>query len=223
MTMLRTLLSAAFLLSASTAFAADAVMSVPSAPVAAQAQVVSWSGFNAGIQGGYAWNGQDISGILPSAAADADFHSGILGGFIGYDHQFSNGWVLGAAGDFEGNWGDGTYTVLAPSFFEYGLDWQGSARGRAGYAFDNAMVYATAGWAVGRGYLVVPGFPKGKETFNGYTVGAGVDYAFTDMIFGRIEYRYTDFGDRNYDYNAGPLLNADIDQHAVRVGLGVKF
>ncbi len=32
-----------------------------------------------------------------------------------------------------------------------------------------------------------------------YTVGAGVDYAFTNNIFGRVEYRYTDFGSKTFD------------------------
>ena len=104
----------------------------------------------------------------------------------------------------------------------YGLDWQGSVRGRVGYAFDRALVYGTAGWAYARGFAEVPGFSE-KETFNGYTVGVGVDYAFTDMMFGRIEYRYTDFGDKDFDIGVGSPLNSDVDQHAIRVGLGVKF
>ncbi|SCX24530.1 Opacity protein antigens [Agrobacterium sp. DSM 25558] len=214
--------AAAFMFTASTAIAADTVYVVPQEPVV-NGQVFSWTGFTAGVQGGYAWDNQDLSGIAATPLG-ADFNGGILGGFAGYNYQLGNNWVLGVEGDLEGNWGDGNLTILAPDRFEYGMDWQGSVRARAGYAFDRALVYGTAGWAVGRGYLVVPGFPKEKETFNGYTVGAGVDYAFTDLIFGRIEYRYTDFGDKNYDFGAlGPLLNGDIDQHAVRVGLGVKF
>ena len=104
----------------------------------------------------------------------------------------------------------------------YGFDWQGSVRGRVGYAFDRALVYGTAGWAYARGYAEVPGIADVKETFNGYTVGVGLDYAFTDMVFGRVEYRYTDFGDKDFNFG-GAAINADVDQHAIRVGLGVKF
>ena len=43
------------------------------------------------------------------------------------------------------------------------------------------------------------------------------------MMFGRIEYRYTDFGDKDFDLGGGASLNSDVDQHAIRVGLGVKF
>lgn len=43
-------------------------------------------------------------------------------------------------------------------------------------------------------------------------VGTGVDYAVTNNVFLRGEYRYNDLGD-----------NADLDQHVVKVGLGAKF
>jgi outer membrane immunogenic protein len=42
------------------------------------------------------------------------------------------------------------------------------------------------------------------------------------MVFGRLEYRYTNFGDKTYDFGVG-TINSDFDQNAIRVGLGVKF
>lgn len=215
--------AATFILAATSAIAADAVSDIPAAPAAIENPAFSWTGFDAGVQVGYGWNKQDILGIAPAGTVNADFNTGMAGGFAGYNYQFSNNWVAGLEGDFEGNWGDGKLTVLAPDFYQYGFDWQGSVRAKVGYAVDRALVYGTAGWAIGRGYLTVPGAGTQKENFYGFTVGAGVDYAFTDMIFGRVEYRYTNFGDQNFDYDAGPLLNSDIDQHGVRLGLGVKF
>ena len=32
------------------------------------------------------------------------------------------------------------------------------------------------------------------NTMLGWTAGAGADVMFTDTVFGRVEYRYTDFG-----------------------------
>ncbi|GAK69304.1 hypothetical protein RRU01S_04_01260 [Agrobacterium rubi TR3 = NBRC 13261] len=215
--------TAAFILAASTAMAADAVYEVPQAPIANDAPLFSWSGFTVGVQGGYGWNNQDVS--IPGSGlgdASADFDGAVLGGFVGYNHQFSNNWVVGLEADFDKNWGDDSVTLVAPVSLDYGFDWQGSVRGRVGYAFDRALFYGTAGWAYARGYAEVPGIIDEKETFNGYTVGVGLDYAFTDMVFGRVEYRYTDFGDKDFNFGGG-TLNSDIDQHAVRVGLGVKF
>ena len=58
----------------------------------------------------------------------------------------------------------------------------------------------------------------GDKTHVGWTVGAGVEYAFTDNVFGRLEYRYNDYGDKDIFG-----INTDLDQHTVKVGLGVKF
>lgn len=215
----------ALVLAASSAMAADAVYEAPQAPVANDAPLFSWTGFNVGVQGGYAWNNQDLSiAGAPFGSLSADFDGALAGGFIGYNYQLSNNWVIGIEGDFEANWADDTLALGGPAF-EYGLDWQGSVRGRVGYAFDRALVYGTAGWAIGRGYAEVPGFGTEKENFNGYTVGVGMDYAFTDMVFGRVEYRYTDFGDKDFNFTGagGGTINSDLDQHAIRVGLGVKF
>ncbi|MNE45702.1 Porin subfamily protein [compost metagenome] len=212
----------------SSAMAADAVYEVPAAPVALDVPSFSWTGFTVGVQGGYGWNNHDISagpGLPGFPGFSADFDGGILGGFVGYNHQLDNNWVIGLEGDFEKNWGDDTDDFGGGVAVNYGLDWQGSVRGRVGYAFDRALVYGTAGWAIGRGFVDVPaaGFGQ-KENFNGFTVGAGVDYAFTDMVFGRVEYRYTNFGDKDFDFGLGAgAINSDIDQHAIRIGVGFKF
>lgn len=53
---------------------------------------------------------------------------------------------------------------------------------------------------------------------NGWTIGAGLDYAFTDNVFGRVEYRYNDFGHGTLDG-----ARTDFNQSVVNFGLGVKF
>ena len=50
------------------------------------------------------------------------------------------------------------------------------------------------------------------ETFNGFTLGA--DYAFTDSIFGQVEYRYNRFPEK------------DVGKHSERLAqhvVGMKF
>jgi outer membrane immunogenic protein len=216
--MKKLIIAATFALAASTVMAADAVYQVPQV----ETPLFSWTGFTVGVQGGYGWNNQDLGFSGAPFDFSADFDGGIFGGFVGYNYQLSNNWVVGIEGDFEGNWGDDTQNALN---VKYGLDWQGSVRGRAGYAFDRALVYGTAGWAIGRGYAEDIGFGTEKQNFNGYTVGVGLDYAFTDMIFGRAEYRYTNFGDKDFAFTGfgGTAVNSDLDQHAIRIGLGVKF
>jgi outer membrane immunogenic protein len=205
------LISAAVLAFAGAAQAADAVSEVPAAPAAEEvAPVFTWSGPYFGIQGGGAWMDADVSagGLGVSESLDG----GILGAFAGYNWQFSNGFVAGIEGDVDYNWNEQSFGTG-----ELKTDWAGSVRGRIGYAFDRALVYGAAGWTGTNFNASAPGVDE-DETFHGWTVGAGVDYAFTEKMFGRVEYRYNDFGDQ--DILGG---NFDLKQHVVKVGLGVKF
>lgn len=200
-------------LSATTAMAADAISEPPAPPVAEDvAPAFTWSGPYFGIQGGAGWLDGKFSAL--GATASDNFDGGRLGGFAGYQHQFANNFVLGLEGDVSYDWNDNEYLGL----LKVGTDVGGSVRVRAGYAIDNALLYATGGWAVTRGYAKVAGV-KETETFNGYTLGAGVDYAFTNNIFARVEYRFTDYSKKTF-LN---VLDTDLKQNAVTVGLGVKF
>ncbi len=209
--MKKVVLSAFIALGASAAQAADVVVEHSLQPAAFEAPAFSWSGGYLGIQGGGAWATGEFSGFGLSSSEDAN--GGLFGAFAGYNHQFDNHLVIGLEGDVEYNWNEAE--ILGA---EFGTDWTGSVRGRLGYALDHALIYATAGWAATQGYVDVPGLGKDDATFSGYTVGAGVDYAFSNNVFGRVEYRYNDFGDKDLQG-----VNVDVDQHAIKVGLGIKF
>ncbi|RVH85397.1 outer membrane protein, partial [Sinorhizobium meliloti] len=174
-----------------------------------------WTGGYLGLQGGGGWLNSDLS--VPGGSASEKFSGGLFGAFAGYNYQHGD-WVVGVEGDVSYNWNDETVTVFG-SDTEAGTDVSGSVRARLGYTVnDRTLIYATGGWAVTRGFVDVAGAPKEKETFNGWTIGGGVDYGFTDSVFGRAEYRYNDFGDKDVGG-----VNVDLDQHQFTVGVGVKF
>ena len=205
-------LAATVALTASTAaLAADSVEQIPEAPVAVETAVpFSWNGAYLGVLGGYGWgNGE---GSVPGFGASDDFDGGRIGGFVGYNWELSSGFIAGIEGDVNYDWNDNSYGGV-----EVGTDVSGSVRGRVGFAMDRALIFAAGGWTATNGYLDGAGVDE-SETFSGWTVGAGVDYAFTDKMFGRVEYRYNDFGDKDIGG-----INAEFDQHIVNVGLGVKF
>lgn len=213
--MIKTIAFAVLALSASTAaYAADAVDQVPSAPVAVETHLFSWDGAYAGIAAGYGWGNGDFS--AGGASIDEDFDGAIAGGFVGYNWQMSNGFVMGIEGDVDYNWNKED-NILGIDGVDAGTKWAGSVRGRVGYAFDRALVYAAGGWTATRAFLDTP-VGDDDETFHGWTVGAGVDFAVTDNVFLRGEYRYNDFGDKDFDG-----VNVDIDQHVVKAGIAVKF
>lgn len=193
------------------AHAAD--LAAEAAPVAPPAESFSWTGGYVGLQGGAGWLKGDFS--VPGASASDNFNGAFIGGFAGVNYQVNNV-VFGIEGDVNYNWNDNKYDVLGTDV-KVGTDVAGSVRGRLGYAVDRALIFATAGWTAQRGYIKALG-EKETETFNGWTVGGGVDYAFTNNIFGRLEYRFNDYSDKDI---LG--IKTDLDQHVLSVGIGVKF
>jgi outer membrane immunogenic protein len=216
------LLASTFLiLAAGNALAADAVATEP-APEAPAADFV-WTGGYVGIQGGFAWtHGKlDING---DTYFDGNLNGALLGVHAGYNWQSSGNFVGGIEVDLEHAWntqdfasGDGFETNVAG---DIGTDWQGSARLRAGYAVDRTLVFATGGIAVAQGFLDLPAPDyHERKTFVGWTVGAGIEHAFTDNWIGRLEYRYADFGSLVFPRD----VEIGFKQHALRAAISYKF
>lgn len=217
------LITAAMIFMTSSAFAADAVIDGESAPVEAG---FTWSGLYAGIHFGYAAGKSDlfIGGVGTSIDPD-----GFIGGIhIGVNQEMANRFVLGVEADVTDNNVDGL-TTLDNVLLKNELKWSGSARLRAGYAFDRTLPYITAGVAAAKYELTASnlGFgeiPLHDETHIGWTVGVGVEHAFTDKWIARVEYRYSDFGSKDLSAATG-LVKADVDlqTHDIRAGLSYKF
>jgi outer membrane immunogenic protein len=171
----------------------------------------SWTGFYVGGLAGYEW--ANIDADVPG---DFDTDNFLGGVFTGYNFDVGNGLVLGVEGDVtyhDQNGGDGGVEV--------GTDWNGTLRGRIGYAMDRFMIYGTGGLAVANAEAS-DATSSDSQTAVGWTAGAGVETAFTNNVFGRVEYRYTDLGSDSYSLDSGDV-DADLTSHAVMVGVGVKF
>src|SRR5690606_34280780 len=144
-----------------------------------------------------------------------------LGGiYVGYNYQFTNNVVLGVDADFAWTGADDSVTVAGIGALDTELDWEGAVRARLGYAVDRFLPYIAGGVAFGKldgevfdttGASLV----SGDETNAGWTLGVGLEYAFTDNFIGRAEYRYTDFGD--FDFADG--TSADLTTNDVRLGI----
>lgn len=210
------LLATAFAAFALPALAADAIEAPPEAPVATEVMtpVFTWSGPYLGVQGGGSFTSGDYT--LGGVRTNENFDGGIIGAFAGYNYQFDNSNIVaGIEGDIGYIWNKNDAQGIAQA----GTDVNGAVRARIGYAMDRALIYGAAGWTAASGYTYIPGVTtKDSEMLNGYTVGAGVDYAITDKMFGRVEYRFNDYGSKD----VGPA-NLDFKEHRVTVGLGVKF
>lgn len=202
------------------AFAADLAVTEPpvETPITEVAGVYDWGGFYVGVNTGYAWTDASYSG--GGLAADPDLDGWALGAYAGYNF-FNNGWVYGVEADIKHDFNENRFDS-GGSTFEAETTWGGSVRARLGYAIDRTLIYGTGGYAFTNAKLnnVTTGTNE-KETFHGWTIGAGVEHAFTDSLAGRVEYRYTDYNKSDVFGVAGS--DGDIDSHAVMVGVSMKF
>jgi outer membrane immunogenic protein len=234
MTLLRSILlgSSVALLASSVALAADLAPQPvePAAPVAPY----NWTGFYAGLHAGGGWGREsdNQSGLFPATATATGVVSdkfnldGFIGGaHAGYNYQIDQ-FVLGAEGDIDYanikgshpfSYTGGTYVGTL------GLksDIQGSIRLRAGYAIDNILLYVTGGVAFANGKLTTDGIGS-SNTHTGWTVGGGVEYAFTENWIGRAEVRYTDFQKKTYQTIYGPVRSG-WNQTTAELGISYKF
>jgi outer membrane immunogenic protein len=212
--MMRNLILAGMLTALSVpALAADVVEAAPE-PVATEVVTAfDWSGAYIGLQGGGTWVNGEFS--VPGTSDKENFNGGFVGKFIGYNFVIDN-FVIGAEGDINYNWNENTYRA-AGARGDIGTDWSGSLRARVGYSFDRVLIYATGGWAATNAY-VDSNAGDWNKTFHGWTIGKGIDYAVTDNVFVRAEYRYTNYGDRTLRG-----VDVDLDQHSATLGVAFKF
>ncbi|MFT4347606.1 outer membrane protein [Bartonella ancashensis] len=81
---------------------------------------------------------------------------------------------------------------------------------RSGFARDAAAMEV-----LGEGVIT-----NDKKTMLGYTLGAGVDFAMTDNIILRTEYRYSDFGKKKFVKDG---IEVSYKTNDFRVGVAYKF
>ncbi len=222
----------------------------------------TWTGFYVGVNGGYGFNsGQSISYDTGYAGGARDYHApydkldqkgGFGGGQVGYNFQ-SDHFVYGVEADFQGSGISGSASGTPPydSWGTYGvkgsLDWFGTVRGRLGYAFGPALLYATGGFAFGDvkgdisyrssfpSHVVcgacadATGTSHSSDVGTGYTVGGGVEYKLTPKWSVKAEYQYIDLGTHSAttgvsNYPTDTLtLHTKIDDNYSTVRAGLNY
>ena len=238
------LASVAVTLLAAPAIAADAIVYADPAPAQPVAErfAYDWTGFYIGGFGGVATGDFDYA-AGPLGGPDALFLDTSAGGAFGgvqagYDWQVGS-WVFGAVADIAktniDNSLSGTIPGIGTISAESELEYLGTVRARAGYAFDRALMYVHGGWAYGSTEQTLTATDASGATDSisssssrsGWTVGAGVEYAITDMISFGTEYAYTDLGNENVfesDLSAlGAYVNEDVRFHTVKAAINFRF
>ncbi|WP_208431305.1 outer membrane protein [Bartonella doshiae] len=113
-------------------------------------------------------------------------------------------------------------------------NWAGSTRVRIGFAADRIMPYIAGGISYVQLQDIISVSLKesdkkaspAKELVNetntmiGYTLGGGIDFAMTDNVVLRAEYRYSDFGKKKF---AKEKLEINYKTNEFHVGVAYKF
>jgi outer membrane immunogenic protein len=197
-----------------TAYAADVVQEEPPAPApVAELPVASWAGPYAGLNVGYGFSGHTKERDFGIDVGTKGFVGSVFGGYQWQQENF----VYGGEAElgYNGVKGDDSGVNSKAGF-------EGSLRARLGYAVTpEILLYGTGGLA-GRSLKVedtVLG-TSDRATMLGWTAGVGTDIKLTDNVFGRVEYRYTDFGSKDF---GGGIGNVKATDNRVTFGVGMKF
>jgi outer membrane immunogenic protein len=235
------------------ALAADLpVHKAPPAPLAA-VPVFTWTGLYVGVNGGVAFQDDENDrrrnghhggyGNYDGHYGDYNGHgrrgrddTSILGGGqIGYNMQFGM-FVAGVEADLQAIDFQRVNPALNPGRNrnrdnDDDVDLFGTVRGRLGLAaFDRALIYVTGGLAWKADEDSNGRFRRNNGSDDiGFTVGGGVEYAFTNNLSLKVEGLYVDFSDDNNDrdHRNRNLARADFDNSRefglVRAGLNWRF
>ncbi|WP_158610999.1 outer membrane protein [Aurantiacibacter spongiae] len=98
------------------------------------------------------------------------------------------------------------------------------------------LLYVKGGYSMANTELTARGIVDGERydekvdiDFEGFRVGGGFQVNFSRNLFGKVEYRYTSYGDASVEYDG---VSEDVDEvfdyvnlerHQGVVGLGVRF
>ena len=168
--------------------------------------------------------------VAPEVNVYTDYeHSG-----IGYAYGILGGWNYQIESFVFGIEGDWAFGGKVATNDEPGVDTDisfnniATLRARAGFALDNTLLYVTGGLAaVDMEFgAMMASQQSDSQWVYGWTVGGGLEHAFTPNFSGRIEYLYVDLEDADFSMTDGNTFDATQsfnDIHMVRAGLTFNF
>jgi outer membrane immunogenic protein len=185
----------------------------------------SWTGFYAGINGGYGFGKASVSNSTGSTG-DFNVNGAQFGGTLGYNMQ-TGSWVWGLEGDLD-------YSAIKGSSSSFCVlggctvsnTWMGTARARLGYAgWDRWLPYITGGAAFGK-VKFEQGGTSDSKTKLGWTAGLGLEYAILANWTAKAEYLYVDLGSSVCpagSCNPTDDVTYKFKTNLIRLGLNYRF
>lgn len=199
---------------------------VASAPLAAAAAIAlaspaaaqTFEGPYAGIQAG--WNHNKIETAktdIGEANIDRSRDAGTAGIFAGYNYKVTDKIVVSAEAGFNLGFDDAVSRSRTSSFASIDPEYSFDLGVRAGYLVnDKTLLYVRGGYENLRAAVRVndvAGSRYGKDTFDGWSVGGGVERALSEKVSARVEYRYSDLGGSD----------TKLQRHQALIGVAYHF
>lgn len=210
------------MLGTTAAVAADVMTPVPA---------FDWSGGYVGLEGGYAFGSAAHTFSNGAPGGDSQPQGLMGGGFIGYNLQREN-FLLGIEADalISGVSGKYNNTSGITSSGSASLKNQEDIRLRLGLPHGRLLPFVAGGIAFGNASF--GGGPAGGPCCGydaglvGFTLGAGVEYAISDHLVTRLDYRYTNFGTASSVLAptfTTVTMPVALQTHTIMLGLSYKF
>ncbi len=210
--MMKKLLVSAFALAAfaGPAMAADLYTPAPA--------MYDWNGAYLGGHAGYLWGDANLKeGSFAEGGGEFD---GFVGGVIGGWNFQSGNWVFGIEGDFgwtgvDGTGGGGMVELdEIATIYEYDMNWNAHVRGRVGMTLGEegrTFLFIAGGLAVADFDLKQDAWDSGPlgGTYTGWTIGGGVNHAFSNNLIAGLEVLYDDYGSKGYEWVEIPHACSD--------------
>jgi outer membrane immunogenic protein len=232
---------------ATAAFAAD--LPVPAGPAPAYYPPppahYNWTGFYFGGNVGVGLLQDKVTATTTTALLNAGTATnvspyGVIGGpQVGLQYEFAPV-VVGVEATWTssaitGNYSTPSLTVGTAEQSQSEVHWYSTVVGKLGFAANDLLFYAKGGGAWMRVDYTQTTLVGGTvavqqlitDTRNGWTAGAGVEYAFNENLSARLEYDYLGFGTKNYNFTniqAGGLpVSIKSDMQMLTAGLNYRF
>ena len=165
----------------------------------------NWAGPYAGATLGYEWGSVDNNPTSPK---------GVAGGLdAGFNWQ-SGSFVYGGETEISFPAAEDTF---AP--WQFSNPWFGTLRGRAGIAFNNVLLFGTAGLAYGEMTAITSGNSESHRSL-GWVAGLGAELSFAQHWSAKAEWIYFDLDDRHF---SATTANKGLAANLVRLGLNYRF
>jgi outer membrane immunogenic protein len=214
----------------------------------APAPLYSWTGCYLGVEGGGSLGQSQHTAVTSPNPVDVgrpitnkfDINGGVFGGMVGCNYQLS-ATVLGIENDFSWTGIKGSANDIAP-FNTAAISttrerWLDTARVRAGFAWNQFLIYGTGGAAFADTSVLVCGAVEcasDSGTQIGWVAGAGIEWAIWTGPAGawivKVEYLHADLGSGRYINSpimapGGTIVARDValTNDIVRGGVNWKF